>query len=1038
MPEIHIPLVSGIDEAIDAKLLPNGSLTALTDVRFRKQGKIGPRHGYDLFILGSDVGIASAEWARTVTLQIVDRVSLATPAQVVINAVASAGAQSYGDSPNFGTNATGFNSSLTTLGGVTRMALPAVCVAGNAGADTATAGKYFVCVTCDMDVIGGGATPAGTLVATHYDKQTLTALGTQTITGTFTNPHLVAIGTTIRLFYANGTSVASQGDNTSSGTDPKFDGTPVVAGTATSATAAKYHHAAAYDSSNAVVCFQSGATTMEWGYVTSAGVYTQKATWSVTNTVRPCICRVGNGSSNVAVIWGDGATLGVGNCSYAIWDSTGAVVTATTALDSTGQVCGYPMVAPVAATGGLVFVWSDDRGPAATNSNRTTLRNVSGTISSVVYNMVAAALPFTLGFGVYVWMVDAAKTQAAGSAIGFATYRLFDAFQGTTAGSGPGGLPIQGGCANLKALPAKYLMNVAAVNDPRRNVTAAVSQSPMPGLTAAATVLPVLGNNGIFVPQLVCIEAGTFAERLQSAKVQNQLIFSGPRVCTYDGATFYPSGLFSGPAEIYAADGGVVGSGLDAGTYQYVAVWELIDANGQRTFSAPSNPVSITVAGNHQVNLTTSTPPPFGTRVSPYFDLNLRWFRTLAGQTVFYAIANVATPAYVNTDKAAAPAVADIATDAVIRLNEVLYTQGERGGMSGLLQNDEPPSAKFVAAGSDRVILGGLDDATAVQFSKLAFPGEPIQWTGSDSHRVLIDEPVTGVAWLDGLWYVFSRSSIYVISGVGPDDSGQGSFDSARKLPSSVGCVSGRSIVETRDGLMFQGQAGVYLVPRGGGAPQWIGERVQDVLASYPYVVAAYFEKNDGLAYFACVDAAGTSSTLLVYDVEHGQWIRDTISAAASFPAISNIAAFNGQVILNGGVQQSASAFLDRYSGSVVVAPVITTGDIRPFGTLGHGRTRKVVILGELRSASNSTMLVEVSTDSGTTYSTIGTFTLAGTAGTSFRRECLLKYQLETAFRFRITLTPSSTSVEAPVLNDITLEVFKSEGTSRLAAAERA
>ncbi len=1042
MPEVNIPLVSGVDEAVDTKLLPTGALSVLTNGRIRKPGKIGPRNGYDGTELApSSLIVASAEMQVGYTLSVKERSLVNELPQIEAIVETNAGTVlNTSTTPAVGTGAVSRNSSLTTLGGVSRSVVPFPCVAGDAASDLYGAGKYLVCAHCDMDVIGGSATPLGVVTTTLYDSATLRPLGNSVLdTGgggvAATNPHIVAIGTTFLIFCARGATIrVGTWDSTSASTSPFQAGTAVCV-TATSVAAAKLFHVAPYDSSNVILCFQSAATTMEWGFVNASGVYTQMATWVVVNAVRNCLCRVGNGSSNIAVIWADGATFSTGNCSYGVWDSAGAVVTAATALDSTGEVAGFPMVAPIATTGGIMLVWSNDRGPAATNSNKTTTR-LAGSSTYALFNMVPASLPFTLRSGTYIWMADAAKTRSGGSVIGPATYRLYDALFLSAAG----GLPAAGGCANLKALPAKYMLGFNSSNDNRRQVVSCGSQSPMPSVSAAVTVLPVLGNDGLFAPELTYIEDGVLAERLQTCKTQNTLFFSGPRVTVYDGSQFYPSGLFSGPAEIYAADGGVVASGLGAGTYQYVAVWELRDGNGQRTFSAPSNPVSITVIANTQVNLTASGAPPSSNRGHPAVtlvaDYSLVWYRTLAGGTVFHRIEALPRVAGTALDIASMTATADIALDAAISDNETLYTQGERGGLSGLLQNDEPPSAKFLAAGSDRVILGGLDDATAVQFSKLIFPGEPIQWTSSDSHRAIVDEAVSGVAALDGIWYVFTRSAIWAISGAGPDDSGQGSFDVPRRLPSPVGCLSGRSLLETPDGLMFQGQSGIYLLPRGGGAPVWIGDKVQDTLASYPIVTATYFDKSESLAYFACCNSAGSQGIVLVYDVEHAAWSVDSISNTL----VTTISKFNGSILLNGRLQQLSGAWKDNFTGAqnLVVPTVTTTGDIRPFGILGHGRTRKVVILGEHRSASNSTMLVEESADSGATYTTIGSFTMAGTAGTSFTRECLLKYQLGTAYRFRITMTPSASTVEAPIVNAVTLQVFKSEGTPRLAASERA
>lgn len=1042
MSEIDIPLGGGIDQSIDTKILPNGALSALTDVRFRKLGKVGQRRGYQYANITNAAVLASAEYAPGHEVHILDKSQADVQPRVAVSAMAVSGTVEYISPGNSGFQGVGANAAIANLGCPSRLMLSQFVAGGVSASDVAYAGNFIYVAYCDSDVISGTATPAPTVTVDVLDAATRKVLRTNPLEiGTNPrNPHFVVVGTKVLLFYTIGTTAIRCAifDSTSA---LLFDvPTTVTTATATSATAAQYHHAAIYDSTTAILCYQSGAAVMSWGTVDVAGTFTSKATWAVTNTVRPCMCRVGNASTDVAVVWCDGATLGAGTVSYGTWTIAGAVATATTLLDNNngGRAAGFPVIAPIGFTTGVIAAWNHD-------SSGVPDRNYVGVFRNGVTNLACipdaaiVSIPFTLGTGTYAWIADAVKTRSGGSPLAFGTFRLWDlSLAGGTLPSGIGYSPCT--VAPLQALPGKYALATSANNDTRRSVVAVPGMSAMPGVTCVATSLPVLGADGVYRAELVTLEAGPLAERLQSAIIQGQLFFSGGRIAVYDGANYYESGLYGGPAELYAGDGGVVGSGLDAGTYQYVAVFEWIDVLGQRHLSPPSNPVSITVAANHKVTLTATGPICSGRlgAAGSFQSIATRFYRTLAGGTVFY-LAN-ASPVGIGTYGGAYATYDDISNDATTSTREVLYTQGAQGGLSGILQNDEPPAAKFVWAGSDRLILGGLEDPSGVQFSKLVFPGEPVRWSASEAFRVYIDSPVTGVASLDGMWFVFSRSAIWAFSGQGPDDAGNGDFSSPRRIPSSVGCLSGRSIVETKDGLMFLGQAGIYLLPRGGGAPEWIGERVQDVLVTYPIITCALFDKREGLAYFGCVDATGTTGTILIYDVNYGQWQQDTFNSSMPLATLSK---FGDSMVLNGWYRQSTTLFADNPAGSnVSVVPVITTGDIRPFGTLGWGRTRKVCVLGEIRSTSvTTTLLVEVSTDSGVTFTQIGSFVisvLTGAVGTRFRKECLLPYPRAESFRFRLTLTPTTAGAEVPVLNSLTLEVFKAPGTTRLAASERA
>src|SRR6185436_17856552 len=117
--------------------------------------------------------------------------------------------------------------------------------------------------------------------------------------------------------------------------------------------------------------------------------------------------------------------------------------------------------------------------------------------------------------------------------------------------------------------------------------------------------------------------------------------------------------------------------------------------------------------------------------------------------------------------------------------------------------NDEPPPCRYMWAGNDRVIMGGLEDPSEYRFSKLLFPGEPLQFTNDDAFKGHVDAEVTAVSCMDGIWYVFTRDSIFAVTGDGPDDMGNGFFAEPRRVSSVVGCVSHRSLVEIAEGMLF-------------------------------------------------------------------------------------------------------------------------------------------------------------------------------------------------------------------------------------------
>jgi len=343
-------------------------------------------------------------------------------------------------------------------------------------------------------------------------------------------------------------------------------------------------------------------------------------------------------------------------------------------------------------------------------------------------------------------------------------------------------------------------------------------------------------------------------------------------------------------------------------------------------------------------------------------------------------------------------------------------------------------------AGNNRLIMGGLEEATEVRWSKLVFPGEPVQFADDPAFVSRVDGEVQGVACLDGIWYVGTRNSIFAFQGDGPDDTGAGGdFGDPRKLPADIGFYSQRSIVEVPQGLLFQGRSDrIYLLPRGGGAPQWIGQNVRATLALYPVITDAQLLPDENTVLFTCINVDSGEGLILVYDTRVGEWTVDIPfnGADPTTRAFHCMDVYNGKTVLDGQFAET-SAYADDETGSQSRAIVSTmvTGDMRPFGILGHGRFRRFVLLSEYRSAT--TFTIEESVDGGVSYiSPAASFTPSNSAGDTVKVQYDLPIVRGEAYRFRIISTPTSAG-EGFVFNSLTGEVYPDKGTPRLANAYR-
>jgi len=308
-------------------------------------------------------------------------------------------------------------------------------------------------------------------------------------------------------------------------------------------------------------------------------------------------------------------------------------------------------------------------------------------------------------------------------------------------------------------------------------------------------------------------------DAFQPAMARGETVISGGYPFTVRGE-FGPSGFGYCPPTPRLTN---VGAGaLAAGTYVYVLVKKYISESGDIVWSAVSDPVSITLASASRVGV--DAVDSFAVKLLGRSVIEA--YRTVNAGTVFYRVGSF-------LPGLTAAGTTDEMTDAVASTQPILYTQGERSGIGGMLEHYGAPPCRSICSGSDRMLAGGLSNETLVQFSNLFFPGEAISWPQNAAFQVEVDEPVTAVACLDGTWIVFSADGIWAITGPGPDAMGNGSFDEPRRISSGIGAVSWRSVVEFTGGLAFQARNGqIYVIQRGSLAVDWLSRPIREAIQS--------------------------------------------------------------------------------------------------------------------------------------------------------------------------------------------------------------
>ncbi len=1020
MPEVHIPLQHGQHEDIDAKMLPNGIMTQVVNARLRKDMRYSMRYGYAYVAGNLGQAIASGNFGAKRSVYVKARTGAATPAQWfdrredgVYSAAASA--SSAGD-----------------LGVPRRVALGRNLKYSCLASDMVQVGAYIFGVYSDGDNAVGNLNGI-TLVVHEAIGYRLVQRNT-IASGANANPKITKIGNTVMVvWYDRGTDDISYF---------AIDATSLSSSTGIIVTAfagrGLSFDIAPLDGTRMLLAYETSAVNLRWSTVTAAGVATAVVNQVIANPARPSIAL--GSSGNVAMVWAEGATFNTGNTHYRVDTVAGASVVAKTTLDNTGNVIGFPVAGPN-TTHDYTFAWI--------NSTNTKVFSKTYSVRLIGW-LVPVSKPFVgPNNASLMWMVN---YTTSGQIDQFATYKLVDCESPEYFGAVNKAETIcEAVACQREALPGANLTTATTTPivqtsfEPRRSCVSTTTVLSQPGTTAFAVFLPVLIAAG-YGADVVRMDNGLYVDRLLPCNVNGQLLFTGPRVREFDGTIFYESGFADGPEWVALADGGVGGG--TGGKVSVIVTYEWQDAQGRRHRSPPSLPQTITVAAGNKITVLFSR-PAFSDRTGGNGadrGVYAMIWRTLDNGTIYYRdnAHNEAMASFLGGSSSYTIS----SVDSAVAIKEVLYTQGERGGASGLLANDEPPPCRYMWAGNDRVIMAGLEDPSAYRFSKLIFPGEPLQFSNDDAFKGHVDAEATACACMDGIWYVFTADSIFAITGDGPDDTGAGFFAEPRRVSTVVGCVSHRSIVEVAEGLFFYARNGqMWLLPRGGGAPVFFGAPMRDTLTDL-IIMGAQHVPDENIVAWLVTDTAATVNAVIVYDTRAGEWMYDYSAGAGVWSSPrTTLDRYDGKLVIDGKIAES-SAFTDDHTGSNGVAYYmqLITGDVRPFGPNGNGRVRKVMLLGEARSTGSIIAQILVSYDSGVSYTNdvSDVFVTTGVVGLTIQLDHLLKYPrghapsgvYSNALRFQLLSRSNSATagLEAFAFNALSLEVFPERGLMRQAA----
>lgn len=846
-------------------------------------------------------------------------------------------------------------------------------------------------------------------------------------------PKLVACGATLVLTYAQQLTAANRSVNGRNlttlsggfGAEVIIDAAPNVSG---------IYDASGYDGTQFVLCTaKAAANNVELHLVTAATLATAHGvTYTDANpTINGCSIV---GAANViylTVSTHNGA--GPADATRVAVYSALFVLTGAVTVDATMSTQAYSVMLP---GGGVRCIYGfTSTSVGGTNVQKFSWVDISATPAIATgtrltqFRYQPISKPFSVGTQVYIWCtnIDADTVDN----LGYATLLRVPAFA-EYPGAFNGSVYNEVDCP-IELSAQDFLVTV-------ESDTIGIAAPAQIGTSADwAVLLPTFLS-----PPTALSNAHAFRV-IQAKHYTDSAANRSVNALRADGCNFLPGGVlvridergaveegFSQTPILYNAVAAGGGGQTASSTYEYVGVFKSRSSNNRFEVSGVS-PVLTVALGAGQTKVTLNFKPlESGARSGIQCEI----YRTLSNGSIFYLLDSVdGSP---DPSNSGARTIIDGAPDSEIAAAPVLYTQ-----VGQTLPNCFPPPSRFGTVGAQRIHLGGLLRNDVSHCSKLMLGDQSPSWADNDAFRIVWPSSLTGLAFMDNLMG-FTDEGVYVVSGDGPDDSGDGVFSPPQRLPYAITCIEPRSVIAVDEGCFFQSRRGLYMIPRGFGAPIPAGDVVMDTLAAFPIItgVAVVTKATEQTIRWTCVDApVPTAGRSIVYDLAHKCWSVDYYGAGATLPHTAQGQWLNGEVAMAGPTVGTSTQKVTGSTYDDEGSPIsmdLVTGDLRPFGSMSEGVMSKIDVLAEVRSAC--TLQINKTTEFGTSPASLRVFALAAgdaqVGQLAVTETELGNTELRDAMSLRIDWHESSTS-EGLAFVALAVEHQEGEGLKRVSPLSR-
>jgi hypothetical protein len=531
------------------------------------------------------------------------------------------------------------------------------------------------------------------------------------------------------------------------------------------------------------------------------------------------------------------------------------------------------------------------------------------------------------------------------------------------------------------------------------------------------------------------------AERRQAAVQGGLLHIAGSLPLIFDGRFPFEISWGEKPIVYSLASSNTVPGAITSSAAYFIQVFpEMVDARGNVHRGPPSIVYSITT-GAADDTITGTIGGLHSFRNSGFWDgstYRIVICRTaaLADKTAgenLYRETHIPCPSS-SSNWGAAISFTLTTSDAALRtLGETqgtIYTQGQTP-----IPHQAPPPASYLWATNERLAIGGLPRTNQWLQSKLKFPAEATHFSDADlpQYQGSTDEAILAVASIGGQLVAFTRRTISLWTGTGPDHSGQGEFTFSGFL-SREGGINGvdgwKSLCETDAGIFFQRDDEQLCFLGERGEVDWtVGQAIRDELVTYPVVLASCYLRKQNAVAFAVENSAANAGEVLVYDLRRKAWFIDDVYAKA-------LAEYQGRLCY---VDSAGAVFQQHATPGTGAMPnqSFETFDF-DFGTgMSWGEIVKVGVVGT--KIADCTATLDITFDSGLNYPTIETFTLTtannyvANAAVNLEKAPPLRECSRFGLRFNVT---GGSGTEGIRINEITLETTTAPGMARLPARD--